>query len=76
MREEAEDVVATAKRVGDGKKEMARAAEMVAMGGAEWWPVRGESSWLHASTSDSEQRSESSLVLVHMDWQWMGLPTF
>jgi hypothetical protein len=35
MREEAEDVVATAKRVGDGK-EMARAAEMVAMGGAEW----------------------------------------
>jgi hypothetical protein len=36
MREEVEDVVATAKRVGDGKKEMARAAEMVAMGRAEW----------------------------------------
>jgi hypothetical protein len=27
--------VATAKRVGDGRKEMARAAEMVAMGGGE-----------------------------------------
>jgi hypothetical protein len=36
MREEAEGVVATATRVGDGKKEMARAAEMVAMGGGEW----------------------------------------
>lgn len=31
MREEVEVVVGTAKRVGDGRKEMARAAEMVAM---------------------------------------------
>jgi hypothetical protein len=38
MREEAEDVVATAKRVGDGKKETARAAEMVAMGKADSTP--------------------------------------
>lgn len=31
-----EDEEGTAKRVGDGRKEMARAAEMVAMGGGEW----------------------------------------
>jgi hypothetical protein len=36
MREDEEVVVAMAKRVGDGRKEMARAAEMVAMGGGEW----------------------------------------
>lgn len=35
MREEAEGVLATATRVSDGK-EMARAADMVAMGGGQW----------------------------------------
>jgi len=36
MREDEEAVVGTGKRLGDGRKEMARAAEMVAMGGGEW----------------------------------------
>lgn len=36
MREDGEAVEGTEKRVRDGRKEMARAAEMVAMGGGEW----------------------------------------
>jgi len=35
MREDEEAVVGTGKRLGDGRKEMARAAEMVAMGEGE-----------------------------------------
>lgn len=42
MREDVETVVATAKRAGDGRKEMARAEEMVAMiaqVSGDRWPV-------------------------------------